>query len=111
MKSARTSLAFASGLLLALGYVSAAEPDGWTVMRIMIGLMFGVCMATSMILWPERITRRLTCFAAAPLVAAFIVAHMARMETRPEVIVTVIAGLAFLGIQFAFASLSTDRSG
>ena len=107
MKTARISLAIVSGILLALGYAACSDHDQLSPPRIVSGLIFGFVMAITMILRPGRITRKLLLFTAAPLLLALII-HEALTGTRAEAIVTVAVSIAFLGVQFAFASLPAD---
>lgn len=108
MKAARTSLALVSGMILALGYASS-DDDGWNVIKIVIGLIFGAGLATSMILHPERITRKLSLFVIAPLILILLV-YIASKGTLPEVITTTVVALAFLGVQFAFACIAAESA-
>jgi hypothetical protein len=104
MKTARISLAVVSGILLALGYTACSDHAGIDQERIVAGLMFGAATAISMIVRPERVSRKLTYFLVAPLILALIV-HEVRTGTRAEAIVTIAVGIAFVGVQLAFASL------
>jgi mannose/fructose/N-acetylgalactosamine-specific phosphotransferase system component IIC len=106
MKTARISLAVVAGLLLAVGYAAGSGHDRMSVEKIIIGLMFGTFMAFNMIRHPERITRFVMGFVTVVLLA--LVVHEFLTATRMEAILTAVLGIAFIGVQVAFASLPAD---
>lgn len=109
MKTARTYLAIVSGILAALGFAASSDHDQISAPRILVGLLMGSGMAISMIVRPERVSRKVTYFLVVPLLLALVI-HEVRTGTRAEAIVTIAVSLAFLGVQLAFASLAVDSS-
>ena len=73
MKTARISLAIASGALLSLGWAAAGSHDTLHPARILAGFIFGSGLAVSMITGSARITRKTLWFLVAPLLLGLVI--------------------------------------
>jgi hypothetical protein len=104
VKAPRNALAIAAGILMALGYIALGDPGTDAHgRRVFVGLLFGITQTLSMIFKPARFTPRLVGFATIPLLLVLII-HQALNKTPLEVALVAAFAVAFVLVQFAFAT-------
>jgi hypothetical protein len=108
MKTARISLAVVAGLLLAFGYAAGSNHDRLSLLKIIIGLMFGTFTTFNLIRHPEQLTK-VRLYLVGILLLALVVCQILT-DTPMEAIVTVVMSSAFMGVMIAMASLPMDTS-
>ena len=107
MERLRKILSIAYGVLVGTGMAWAGGGDqAWSGHRILVGVIFGVGTAVSMLKRPEHHTRKIVLFFHIPLMAGLVIWMVSYGKGAHTAWVSGIGGALFLGISFALAQVN-----
>ena len=108
MNTIQKLIAVIASVVVACGYIIIADSNDHVGPRIVIGFVFGVGIGASMILRPDRFTKKHIAYIITPLLAALVI-WMTIYETS-KAMSTFIWALSYLALLVAFHLAGGDNT-